>query len=62
MKIISLMNAAELRTELKKALLLLALARCPDDECIRGHVMGRLAENDSRCQWCTEKSELAEVE
>lgn len=62
MKIISMMRADELRVELKKALLLLAIARCPDDECIRGRLTGRLLESDSRCPWCEEKSQLAEVE
>ena len=60
MKKIDLMSVRELRKTLREAIGLLALARCPDDECIRGRLTGRLLESDSRCPWCAEKSDLAE--
>jgi hypothetical protein len=63
MKVIDLMSLRELRTELRQALLLLAIARCPDEDC-DGQGFTVVPDGDGeamqqQCQWCSEKSELA---
>ena len=61
-KDIDLMTAADLRESLKKALLLLSLARCPDEDC-GGQGFTVVPDGDGeamqqQCQWCHERWEL----
>ena len=50
----------ELRVALLDACELLQQAKCPDRDCISGKLMGRLAENNSKCEWCAKRKALIE--
>ncbi len=58
MKDINKMSEQELRGELRDTRGLLAAAICPNIGCLDGVMIGRLAENRQRCQWCAERSAL----
>lgn len=64
MKVIDLMSVRELRKALRKSLGLLAVAKCPDEACGgKGWSAHEVAEGvweQEQCQWCAEKSQLAE--
>lgn len=64
MKTIDLMSGRELRRYLRQALGLLAIAKCPDDACGgQGWSPVQVGPNEweqEQCQWCHEKSALAE--
>ena len=49
-----------LRAEVAKLKRLLGLARCPDTDCIGGHIPIQTGEEEyssSQCQWCYEKEQ-----
>jgi len=56
------MSERELRSELRATRGLLAQAKCPNLDCIGGVMMGRLASNRERCQWCDGRSVLIGVD
>ena len=64
MKKIDLMSVRELRKTLREAVGLLAIAKCPDDACggqgWSPHQVGPDEWEQQQCQWCHEKSQLAE--
>jgi len=64
LKVIDLMSHRELRKTLREALVLLAIAKCPDDACggqgWSPHQIGPDEWEQLECQWCSEKSQLAE--
>ena len=64
MKKIDLMSVRELRKSLRLALGLLAIAKCPDEDCggkgWSAHQVGPVEWEQMECQWCSEKSQLAE--
>lgn len=49
----------ELRENLKQALLLLSMAKCPNAHCVDGVIQEGFDEV-FQCQWCDEKRQLAE--
>lgn len=55
-------TAEELRKNLKQALMLLSLARCPNAHCVDGVIQEGFADDYEvfQCQWCDEKRQLAE--
>ena len=62
MKDPEMMTVSELIEALKKALVLLAFANCPDEDC-GGQGFTVIPDGDGeamqqQCQWCSEKSEL----
>ncbi len=54
-----LMSVRELRANLKQALMLLSLARCPNAHCVDGVIQEGFDEV-FQCQWCDEKRQLAD--